>query len=102
MRIEDAIVGARILERHKHAMPRTIVAWEEYPGGMPCIIVKGASGRKTKIKAANLGRYDLLSKPPETSVVCTYTITQHGKTTEPIAVNASPKEANEALHKAGL
>jgi hypothetical protein len=60
MKIEDARPGAVIKERHVTAHPRTVVAWENDGFGKTLVVVKNAAGRRTKIKAKNISRYDLV------------------------------------------
>jgi len=59
MRIEDAGPGARIIERHNQATPKTVVAWENDGFGKTLVVVENDAGRRTKIKAKNIRRYDV-------------------------------------------
>lgn len=58
MRIEDAKPGTRIIERHVCAHPRTVVAWENDGFGKTLVVVKNDAGRRSKIAAKNIHRYD--------------------------------------------
>lgn len=62
MRIEDAKPGTRIIGRHVTAHPRTVVAWENDGFGRTgYLTVVNDAGRRSRIKAGNLYRYDVVS-----------------------------------------
>lgn len=54
MKFEDAAVGTRIIERHKDASPKTVIAVEGR-----CVRVENDAGRETSITEKTLKRYDV-------------------------------------------
>lgn len=65
MNILDAKPGARIIERHKQATPKTVIEWEV--SDKLRLIVENDDGRRTKISAANILRYDVIKTGDETA-----------------------------------
>lgn len=63
MNIEQALPGTRIIERHVTAHPRTVVEREtDHLGLTGTIIVVNDNGRRSKIKAKSLPRYDIVKE----------------------------------------
>lgn len=73
MDIKDAVPEARIIERHKGATPKTVIAREGN-----CVRVRNDAGRETSITEKTLKRYNLLEAPEPTVVVISRNQT-HGR-----------------------
>lgn len=62
MKLHQARPGARIIERHANATPKTVVSWENDGFGKTKVRVRSDRGRITHIAAKNISRYDLIEE----------------------------------------
>lgn len=58
MKLSEATPGTRIIERQTDAKPRTVVSHENDGFGKTLVVVENDQGRRTRIKAKNISRYD--------------------------------------------
>lgn len=98
MKPDQAIPGARIIEHHPAATPKTIISHENDGFGKAIYVVENDRGRRTRIKAKNLGRYDLIPQDAQTTKL-TFPVTDKAVIIE--ALRRSARERMDFIETIG-